>query len=180
MKESTKSLIYNILILIFTLTFFIIFLINVINYGDVKRSKSDDNLGLSRTTVEVLFWLNIIVVCVLGYIMLYTLFKILLRPELSFKKVMKLMYRDKAKTDYDMAISVGKNPIEGIQVATAVATSEARKLGKSLSESIKIGTVAGTQSGVLSGLDKGDAKVISKFAAENIIRNELMRYQTKS
>ena len=178
MKDSTKSLIYNFLTVLICSAFFVVYIINVLNYADIKKDKNDKNLGLSKTFVDVMFWINIVVVSILGYLVLYNLFKLILRPELSVKKALKMLYKDKAKSDFDMSISIGKNPIEAIQVAASAATHEARKLGKSLNESIKIGTIAGTQAGILSGIDKGDSKVISKFASENVVRNELMKYRS--
>jgi len=179
MKESTKNLFYGILIVLVSISFFTIGIFNVVNYSDIKRDKNDENLGLSRTWVEICFWLNIALVCVSGYFMIYSILKFVFRPESKMKDVIKQIFGEKAKNNYDMTLSVGKNPIEGIQVAAAMATSEARKEGKDLKESIKIGTIAGTIAGTSSGISKGDSKVISKLASENVIRNEISKYKSK-
>jgi hypothetical protein len=179
MKQSTRSLFYDILILIFCICFFVVGVFNVLNYGDIKNDKNDVNLGLSRTWLEAGFWLNIALVCITGYFMLYLALKIIFKPDLKFKDVIEELFGDKAKQDYDMTISVGKNPIEAVQVAAVSATLEARKLGKTLNESLKIGTVAGTVAGNYAGINKGDSKIISKIASENIIRNELSKYSKR-
>ena len=176
MKETNKTLFYDVLILIGCITFFVIGIFNVLNYSDILKDKNDENLGLSRTWIQACFWLNIIVVCITGYFMFYSILKLIFRPDLKFKDYVKQIFGDKAKKDYDMTISVGRNPMEGIQVATAMAVNEARKSGKSLSESMKIGTIAGTYAGMSAGITKGDSKIISKIAAENVIKNELSKY----
>ncbi len=179
MKESTKNLIYDVFMILVSVAFLTIGIFNVINYSDIERDKNDENLGMSRTWIEVCFWLNIVLVAISGYFTIYSIIKLFFRPESKMKDIIKQIFGEKAKSDFNMTLSVGKNPIEGIQVAAAMATSEARKSGKDLRESIKIGTIAGTVAGTSSGINKGDSKVISKLASENVIRNELSKYKSK-
>jgi len=167
---------FRLFLIVFSIAFIVIGIFNIINLGKVLKDDTTDALGLSRTTVQTLYWLNLALVCLCGVIFFYNIILFLSDNKEKIKSVIPKYFFERAEKTYYDAIKSGNNPIEATQIATVIATQQARKEGKNLAESIKIGTKAGTQLGESLGYPKGDSKVISKFAAENTIKNEVLKY----
>ena len=170
---------FRLFLIVFSIAFIVVGIFNIINLGKVLKDETTDALGLSRTTVQALYWLNIVLVCFAGLIFFYNLILLFSDNKEKIKSIIPKYFYQKAEQTYYDAIKAGNNPIEATQIATVIATQQARKEGKNLAESIKIGTKAGTQLGESLGYPKGDSKIIAKFAAENTIKSEVLKYVKK-
>jgi hypothetical protein len=167
--------------LIFNVIVITISVFNVINFDKVLKDDNDDNIGLSRGYVRALYWLNIALAAVSGYIFLYTIVKAIFGKE-RIEKVANLIpeyFTKKATSIYNGAKQLGATSIEATEAAALDATNDAIKQGKNLTEAIMIGTTAGTQAGVFAGFDKGDAEVIAKRGADKAVDMKLSKYIKK-
>jgi hypothetical protein len=179
MDYQNESKLFRWILIFLSVTFFVIGVLNILNLAKILRDDDDNNMGTSRVGVHIFYWLNILLVCVCGYIFLYSCLKLLFGSTISAKELKKIipsMFKEKAEKIFIKALAEGTNSIEATEAATAASVIEARKQGKNLKESVKIGIAAGTQTAIKAGYPKDDAKYIAKFAAENVIKNEIMKY----
>ncbi len=179
MEYQNESKIFRLILIFISATFFVVGVLNILNLAKILRDDEDENLGTSRVQVHIFYWLNIVLVCVCGYIFLYSVLKVIFGSKLSAKELKKIIpsvFKDKAEKIFIKALAEGTNAVEATEAATAAAVMEARKQGKNLKDSVKIGIIAGTETGIKAGYPKDDAKYIAKFSAENVIKNEIMKY----
>ena len=167
--------------LIFNAIIITVSVFNVINFDKVLKDDNDEDIGLSRTTVRALYWLNIVLAAVSGYIFLYTMVKLIFGKE-NIEKAANLIpayFTQKANSVFKGAKQVGATSVEATEAAAFAATMDAIQQGKNLTEAMMIGTTAGTEAGVSEGFDKGDASVIAKLGVDKAIDNKLSLYIKK-
>ncbi len=170
------SKIYIIFIILICIAFIVVGIFNILKYGEILKDDIDESLGVSRTSVQTLYWLNVVLVCFSGILFLYSIIKFYMSRKGKEKNEMSKNTLKDAQRHYSDAISLGKNNIEATQIVAVLTAQQARKEGKTLKESIKLGTKAGVKIGEVYGYPKGDSKVIAKFASENAIKNEISKY----
>jgi hypothetical protein len=164
-------------LIILSLVVLVICIFNAIHYNKVlgDHVDDDDDLGVGRGTLIWFLWLNIILAAIAGFVMLYSLLKLLFGQQFNIKKLIPKYFSEKANSYFKIAENEGASPIEATKVAAILTTKEAIKQGKSLSEAEKIGIKAGVNAAEEAGYPKGDAKIVAQEAARSVTKKEIVK-----
>ena len=164
-------------LIILSLVVLVICIFNAIHYNKVlsEHTNTDDDLGVGRGTLIWFLWLNIVLAAIAGFVMLYSLLKLMFGQQFNLKKLIPEYFTKKATSYFKIAENEGASPIESTKVAAILTTQEAIKQGKTLSEAERIGAKAGVKAAEEAGYPKGDAKIVAQEAARSVTRKEIVK-----
>jgi len=169
-KSETSGL--KIFLLILSIGILVISIFNAINYHKILKSDNDEDLGVPRGKATAFYWINIVLACISGFIIVYTLIVYVAGKTLKDDN-MTDVYKSKAKNYFKELLKQGKNTVEATEGVAMTATMDAIKQGKNLTEAMNIGITAGTFVGSSEGYNEGDAKLVSTMGAESVVKKEI-------